>query len=125
MTHFPLNTAALCQDVPRCGRQPAALRLLWVAFSHRVGARAQPRSSAGGLRTGAGAVERRTPGRGNGPQHRGPLICGGMVLRGCEAGTRRQYETFRGVHRRWVAVGFQMPRAFRYARAAAITLSML
>ena len=51
--------------------------------------------------------------------------CGGMVLRGCEAGTRRRYEPFRGVHRGWVAVGFQMPRAFIYALAAAITLSML
>ena len=51
--------------------------------------------------------------------------CGGVVLRGFEAGTRRQYEPFRGVNRGWVAVGFQMPRAFIYALAAAITLSML
>ena len=51
--------------------------------------------------------------------------CGGVVLRGFEAGTRRQYEPFRGVNCGWVTVGFQMPRAFIYALAAAITLSML
>jgi hypothetical protein len=50
---------------------------------------------------------------------------GGVVLRGFEAGTRRRYEPFRGVYRRCVSVGCQMPRAFKYAFAAAITLSMI
>ena len=81
MTHSRSTTAATVPGLFRSGRQPTALRLLWVAFSHRVGARAQPRSSAGGLRTGAGAVERRTPGRGNGLQLRRPLMWRGCAAR--------------------------------------------